>query len=56
MADEDRKRFTDAESQLRDIEREIKGLSESLDKDYGPDNVFAVLEVRDNTCFGLNFI
>ena len=48
-ADEARKRFTDAERQLRDIEREMKGLSESLDKDYGPDNVFAVLEVRQYT-------
>merc|ERR1719414_1573981 len=47
-ADEARKRFTEAERQLRDIEREMKGLSESLDKDYGPDNVFAVLE---GTCF-----
>ena len=55
-ADEARKRFTDAERQLGDIEREMKGLSESLDKDYGPDNVFAVLEVRDITCFSLNFI
>jgi len=47
-ADEARKRFTDAERQLMDIEREMKGLSESLDKDYGPDNVFAVLE---GSCF-----
>ena len=44
-ADEARKRFTDAERQLMDLEREMKGLSESLDKDYGPDSVFAVLQV-----------
>ena len=44
-AEEARKRFTDAERQLRDIEREVQGLSESLDKDYGPDSVFAVLQV-----------
>ena len=35
-ADEARKRFTDAKRQLRDIEREMKGLGESLDKDWGP--------------------
>ena len=35
MADEARKRFTDAERQLRDIEFEMKDLNKSLDKDYG---------------------
>ena len=35
MADEARKRFTDAERQLRDIELEMKDLNKSLDKDYG---------------------
>merc|ERR1719225_422727 len=47
-AEEARKRFTDAERQLRDIEREVQGLSEGLGKEYGPDSVFAVLQ---GTCF-----
>ena len=34
----------------------MKGLSESLDKDYGPDNVFAVLEVINNVCLELTCI
>ena len=48
MADKARKRFTDAKRQLRDSEREMKGLGESLDKDWGPDNVFAVYESPKN--------
>ena len=38
-----RKSFNDADRDLRDVEREIKQLSESLDKNYGEDSVFAVL-------------
>ena len=39
-----RKAFNDADRDLRDVEREIKQLSESLDKNYGEDSVFAVLQ------------
>merc|ERR1719422_1636277 len=38
-----RKAFTDIDRQFRDAEREIKQLQESLEKDHGEDNVFAVL-------------
>ena len=43
-AEEARKQFTSAERQLRDLEREVKQLQESLEKDYGGDSVFAVLQ------------
>ena len=38
-----RKSFNDADRDLRDVEREMKTLAESLDKNYGEDSVFAVL-------------
>ena len=43
-AEEARKEFTNAERQLRDMEREIKQISESLEKDYGAESVYAVLQ------------
>ena len=43
-----RKAFNDADRDLRDIEREIKQLSETLEKNYGEDSVFAVLHGK---CF-----
>merc|ERR1719219_1705148 len=39
-----RKAFNDADRDLRDVEREMSQLSESLDKNYGEDSVFAVLQ------------
>lgn len=39
-----RKDFNNAEKDLKDIEREVKQLSETLDKNYGEDLVFAVLQ------------
>jgi len=47
-AEEARKSHSEAERQLRDVEREIKQLSEALDKDYGEESVFAVLH---GSCF-----
>merc|ERR1719318_1335775 len=38
-----RKAYTDIDREFRDVEREIKQLQESLEKDHGEDNVFAVL-------------
>jgi len=43
-AEDARREFNNADRQLRDMEREIKQLSESLDKDYGENSVFAVLQ------------
>ena len=39
-----RKAFNDADRELKDVEREMAQLSESLDKNYGEDAVFAVLQ------------
>ena len=42
-ADAARRAFDDVDKQYRNVEREIKELQESLEKDYGEDNVFAAL-------------
>jgi len=42
-ADAARRAFDDVDRQFKDVEREIKELQESLEKDYGEDNVFAAL-------------
>jgi len=42
-ADAARRAFDDVDKQYKDIAREIKELKESLEKDYGEDNVFAAL-------------
>ena len=42
-----RAEYNSADRQLRDLEREITRLSEGLGKEYGPDSVFAVLQVTN---------
>ena len=49
-ADEARKAFDEADRDLRDTEREIKELKEGLEKDFGPENEFSVL---NGQCFEL---
>jgi len=43
-AEEARKAFKDAEKELRDVEGKIKNLKDSLEKDYGVENEFMVLQ------------
>jgi len=43
-AEEARKAFRDAEKELKDVENEIQNIKDSLEKDYGVENEFMVLE------------
>jgi protein kinase C substrate 80K-H len=44
VASNARHEFDEADRALRDVQRELKQIEESLEKDYGPEGEFAALE------------
>jgi protein kinase C substrate 80K-H len=44
VASNARHEFDEADRALRDVQRELKQIEESLGKDYGPEGEFAALE------------
>lgn len=46
QANHARTEYQDADQQVRDIENEAKSIEEYLEKDYGPEEEYAVLQVK----------
>lgn len=51
QANNARTEYQDADQQVRDIENEAKSIEEYMEKDFGPEEEYAVLQVRFSILF-----
>lgn len=51
-----RNEYQDAEQQVKDVENEIKDIESYLEKDFGPEEEFAILQVKMYYFYNLVFI